>query len=56
MKRIALLLTVVLLGLAATATAQTLLGTIEGRVLDEQGGVLPGVTVTLTGPRGVQPP
>jgi len=54
MKRMALLLTVVLLGLAATATAQTLLGTIEGRVLDEQGGVLPGVTVTLNGPRGAQ--
>jgi len=54
MKRMALLLTVVLLGLAATATAQTLLGTIEGKVLDEQGGVLPGVTVTLIGPRGAQ--
>jgi len=54
MKRTALLLTVVLLGLVATASAQTLLGTIEGKVLDEQGGVLPGVTVTLTGPRGAQ--
>ena len=36
----------------AFAQAQT--GTVEGRVLDQQGGILPGVTVTLTGPRGVQ--
>ena len=28
-------------------------GTIEGRVADEQGGVLPGVTVTLTGRQGI---
>ena len=54
MKRIALLLSVILLALAVTATAQTLLGTIEGKVLDEQGGVLPGVTVILIGPRGTQ--
>ncbi len=29
-------------------------GTIEGRALDAQGGALPGVTVTLTGPQGTK--
>ncbi len=53
-KRIAILLLVVFaLGLAG-ASAQTLTGTIEGKVTDEQGGVLPGATVTLTGPQGSQ--
>src|SRR3954471_3507752 len=36
------------------AAAQTQTGTVEGRVLDQQGAVLPGVNVTLTGPRGSQ--
>src|SRR5262245_41082676 len=40
--------------LAATAGAQTQTGTVEGKVTDPQGAVLPGVTVTLTGPRGPQ--
>ena len=39
---------------ASTAQAQTLVGTVQGRVADEQGAVLPGVNVTLTGPRGDQ--
>jgi Carboxypeptidase regulatory-like domain len=39
---------------AVTAGAQTQTGTIEGKVTDPQGAVLPGVTVTLTGPRGAQ--
>jgi hypothetical protein len=34
------------------AYAQTAVGTIEGTVADQQGAVLPGVTATLTGPRG----
>ena len=34
--------------------AQTLTGTITGKVVDEQGGVLPGVNVTLTGKQGTQ--
>jgi hypothetical protein len=36
------------------AAAQTQTGTVEGKVLDQQGAVLPGVNVTLTGPRGTQ--
>jgi hypothetical protein len=37
---------------AAPALAQTLTGSIMGTVKDEQGAVLPGVTVTLTGKQG----
>ena len=33
--------------LAASASAQTSLATLRGKVLDEQGGVLPGATVTV---------
>ncbi|MGE0044063.1 MAG: carboxypeptidase-like regulatory domain-containing protein [Vicinamibacterales bacterium] len=46
-----------LLGLglvAATATAggaQSLTGTITGRAADSSGGLLPGVTVTITSPQ-----
>ena len=36
------------------ASAQTQTGTVEGKVVDQQGAVLPGVNVTLTGPRGSQ--
>jgi hypothetical protein len=39
---------------AGVVSAQTLTGTIAGKVTDEQGGVLPGVTVTLTGSTGTQ--
>lgn len=43
----------IVLGLAAMpASAQSLSGTIAGQVLDEQGGALPGATVTLTGRTG----
>ncbi len=57
MRRLAHLLSVLLLACgvcAADATAQTQTGTVEGKVADQQGAVLPGVTVTLTGPRGSQ--
>lgn len=54
MKRIAILLAFLLALGASTANAQSLTGTIEGRVTDEQGGVLPGVTVTLMGRQGSQ--
>jgi Carboxypeptidase regulatory-like domain len=40
--------------LAAPAIAQTLTGVITGTIKDEQGAVLPGVTVTLTGKQGTQ--
>ncbi len=39
---------------ALPAHAQSLTGTILGRVADQQGGVLPGVTVTVTGKTGSQ--
>jgi hypothetical protein len=43
-------LVLVLLPLAALS--QTLLGTVTGTIRDEQGGALPGATVTLTGKTG----
>jgi len=46
---------IVIVALAAVqATAQTLTGSIAGTVKDEQGGVLPGVTVTLIGRTGAR--
>ena len=46
--------TVMLALVAANLAAQTLTGSIAGTVRDEQGGVLPGVTVTLTGRTGAR--
>ena len=40
--------------LAAPARAQSQYGTVQGTVTDQNGGVLPGVTATLSGPRGLQ--
>jgi hypothetical protein len=40
---------VLFLGMALSALAQVRGGTISGAVYDEQGGVLPAVTVTLQG-------
>ena len=51
MKALALLLLVVI---AVPAAAQSLTGVIAGTVKDEQGGALPGVTVTLTGKTGTK--
>src|SRR5262245_58500406 len=34
-----------------TAAAQSTLGTIEGRIIDDTGAILPGVTVTVTSVR-----
>jgi carboxypeptidase family protein len=48
MKRSVVMLAV-FLSLAVSALAQVQGGTIGGTVQDEQGGVLPGVTVTLQG-------
>ncbi len=42
------------LGLGSAALAQSQTGIIEGKVVDQQNAVLPGATVTLTGPRGSQ--
>ncbi len=39
---------------SSQAWAQSQTGTVEGKVVDPQGGVLPGVTVTLSGPQGSQ--
>ncbi len=39
---------------AGIAGAQSLVGTISGTVTDQQGALLPGVTVTLTGRTGAQ--
>jgi len=52
MKRITIL--TLLLAFAATtlASAQALVGSVAGKVIDEQGAVLPGVVVTLTGKTG----
>lgn len=55
MRRITQLLSILLLAsvaFAPAATAQTQTGTVEGKVTDQQGAVLPGATITLTGPRG----
>ena len=50
MRRVIAGLCVVLLGVCAPAYAQRTTGTIVGTVTDESGAVLPGVTVTLSGP------
>jgi len=45
----------VVAGMAVPATAQeTTTGSIGGQVTDEQGGVLPGVTVVVNAPQGTQ--
>ena len=41
-------LVILVLAAAASASAQEPRGTIIGHVLDEQGGAMPGVTVTIT--------
>ena len=47
-----LILSILLLVAALPVAAQSLVGTVIGTVKDEQGGVLPGVNVTLTGKTG----
>ncbi len=56
MKCIARLVALLFVALLLTTgtQAQTLIGTVMGTVVDQQGAVLPGVTVTLIGPRGSQ--
>ncbi len=55
MKRMTVMLAVLLALFATGVSAQSLTGTITGKVVDEQGAVLPGVTVTLTGRQGAVP-
>lgn len=52
--RLFAIMTFVLAAAAGAAQAQSLYGTVEGRITDEQGAVLPGVTATLTGSQGAQ--
>jgi hypothetical protein len=52
--RTSILLAVFALLVAVGVSAQTQTGTITGRIVDEQGAVLPGVNVTLTGSQGSQ--
>ena len=47
-----LILSLLLLVAALPVAAQSLVGTVAGTVKDEQGGVLPGVTITLAGKTG----
>ncbi len=54
MRRLTVFVALLLLVGGAAANAQSLTGTVAGKVTDEQGGVLPGVTVTLTGRTGAQ--
>jgi hypothetical protein len=48
------LVAALLLLVPTSGDAQTLTGTISGRAMDQQGGVLPGVTVTLVSRTGSQ--
>ena len=49
--RVRIMLAVVgALSIAAAAAAQTTTGTISGRVIDAQGGALPGATVSAKSP------
>src|ERR1044071_3707064 len=53
--RLVLLVLIVSCTLAGAARAQQQTGEIFGKVTDASGAVLPGVTVTLTGPVLLQP-
>jgi hypothetical protein len=50
MRRVIVLIGVALVGLCSPAYSQVTTGTIVGSVTDESGAILPGVTVTLSGP------
>ena len=53
--KVIVLALVALFATSAIASAQSQTGEIFGKVTDASGGVLPGVTVTLTGPSMLQP-
>jgi hypothetical protein len=54
-RRFAAVLAVAVLGFTAAASAQQQTGEIFGKVTDNTGAILPGVTVTLTGEALIQP-
>src|SRR5438045_5553554 len=45
-------LLVLMLAAVSAASAQETTGTIRGRIVDEQGAAMPGVTVTVIGGQG----
>src|SRR3954469_18519647 len=53
-KRIAAFALALAFATASLASAQALVGSVTGKVVDEQGAVLPGVNVTLTGKTGAK--
>src|SRR5713226_3078328 len=53
--KVVVLALVALFATSALASAQSQTGEIFGKVTDSSGGVLPGVTVTVTGPVLLQP-
>src|SRR5256886_3722469 len=55
LRRAGMLVCVMLLAGAGAAVAQVSMGEVFGRVTDSTGAVLPGVTVTLSGPALIQP-
>jgi outer membrane receptor protein involved in Fe transport len=54
MRKLTIVVGLLLLFAAPLAWSQTLSGTVAGSVKDEQGGALPGVSVTLTGKTGAK--
>ena len=55
LRRAVVLVCLMLLASAGTALAQVSMGEVFGKVTDSTGAVLPGVTVTLSGPALIQP-
>ena len=55
LRRAVMLVCLMLLASAGTALAQVSMGEVFGKVTDGTGAVLPGVTVTLSGPALIQP-
>ena len=54
-KTVAILIALGTLAVAVAAPAQTANGSLRGTVRDEQGGALPGVTVTARSPEALTP-
>jgi uncharacterized membrane protein len=53
-KKILILALLFVVAAAGFAAAQTLTGVVGGRIIDQQGAVVPGATVTITGKTGVK--